>query len=211
MSFATQLHAWPCAAPPATLTALTARPAGCWRRYWTDLTLGTNGKIYTKYFDPNAPGFAGSCKYGIASGAACCATTCGQCGGVGCENFPGGEEHCCTHAITGDGHHHDLTSGEDSDDGSDTSGVALCRDVGGRGPCKIDDNCEVWLWLGHGCILFSLEGAIDARLRARNGPCLSADEDNRCDCALQSSWSSGSTWRCAVAQLRTRAGRPISR
>ena len=118
--------------------------------YWTDLTLGSSpessGNIYTKFVDPSQPGYQGTCNYGIAAGAACCKSTCGSCGGTGCENRPGGEENCCTHAITGDGHHHDVGSGADTDDGTDTSGVVMCRNNGGRGPCKIDQSFFVVEW-----------------------------------------------------------------
>jgi hypothetical protein len=41
------------------------------------------------------------CRDGIAEHnfMACCASSCGSCGGVGCEQRPGGESSCCTHAI----------------------------------------------------------------------------------------------------------------
>lgn len=29
----------------------------------------------------------------------CCASSCGQCGGLGCEDLPGGREQCCTREI----------------------------------------------------------------------------------------------------------------
>lgn len=39
------------------------------------------------------------CKNGILNGKACCAKSCGRCGGEGCSNLPGGKEKCCSQAI----------------------------------------------------------------------------------------------------------------
>jgi hypothetical protein len=46
--------------------------------------------------DPN-------CNRGIPSGKACCAMSCGTCGGTGCSQLPGGAEACCVGTITGSG------------------------------------------------------------------------------------------------------------
>eukprot|EP00750_Incisomonas_marina_P018388 INCI2923.2.p1 GENE.INCI2923.2~~INCI2923.2.p1 ORF type:complete len:497 (-),score=64.62 INCI2923.2:537-1964(-) len=35
------------------------------------------------------------CQRGIKSGLACCASSCGVCGGTGCDKLPGGAEACC--------------------------------------------------------------------------------------------------------------------
>jgi len=40
------------------------------------------------------------CSDGIVSGNVCCASSCGACGGTGCDGFPGGAENCCSGAIT---------------------------------------------------------------------------------------------------------------
>ena len=105
--------------------------------FWTDLDMSSGGHIYTKHVSGASldGSNAGSCMYGIADGAACCALTCGTCGGEGCEQRPGGESSCCYHAIA-------------ADDATTPAGdpVPLCRDVGGRGPCKIDDDFFVIEW-----------------------------------------------------------------
>jgi len=66
---------------------------------------------------------------------ACCALTCGTCGGEGCESRPGGEFSCCYHAI----------AASDAVTAAGTP-VPLCRDNGGRGPCKIDEDFFVIEW-----------------------------------------------------------------
>ncbi len=43
-----------------------------------------------------------TCK-GIQSGKACCAKSCGVCGGTGCSKLPGGASKCCTGTITNAG------------------------------------------------------------------------------------------------------------
>lgn len=43
------------------------------------------------------------CESGVASGAVCCAATCGECGGAGCSQRPGGTANCCTGAIDDSG------------------------------------------------------------------------------------------------------------
>ena len=40
------------------------------------------------------------CLDGVASGNACCAASCGTCGGTGCGGRPGGATSCCTSRIT---------------------------------------------------------------------------------------------------------------
>lgn len=39
------------------------------------------------------------CSTGIRSGTACCAKSCGRCGGSGCSKLPGGSSACCTGTI----------------------------------------------------------------------------------------------------------------
>ena len=51
-----------------------------------------NGKLASFGPDP-------TCKYGILSGKACCAASCGKCGGTGCSQLPGGASNCCTGSI----------------------------------------------------------------------------------------------------------------
>ena len=46
--------------------------------FWTDLNLGTTGKVYTRTGD-------GACARGVSNGIICCAASCGTCGGSGCE------------------------------------------------------------------------------------------------------------------------------
>jgi hypothetical protein len=41
-----------------------------------------------------------SCARGLASGRACCAASCGTCGGTGCSQRPGGAAACCSGSIT---------------------------------------------------------------------------------------------------------------
>jgi hypothetical protein len=105
--------------------------------FWTDLDMTDGGQIFTKYIDGSSltGSNTGSCKYGIADGAACCALTCGTCGGTGCEQRPGGEASCCYHGIA-------------ADDAVTAAGtpVPLCRDNLGRGPCKIDESFFVIEW-----------------------------------------------------------------
>jgi hypothetical protein len=40
-----------------------------------------------------------SCQTGLANGTACCAESCGACGGSGCGSRPGGAANCCTSNI----------------------------------------------------------------------------------------------------------------
>ena len=105
--------------------------------YWTDLDMTEGGQIFTKYVDGQSldGSNTGSCKYGIADGAACCAMTCGTCGGTGCEARPGGEASCCYHAIAAD----DAAA-------ADGSAIPTCRSNNGRGPCKIDEDFFVIEW-----------------------------------------------------------------
>jgi hypothetical protein len=39
------------------------------------------------------------CTDGIAGDGVCCASSCGECGGVGCSGRPGGAEACCANTI----------------------------------------------------------------------------------------------------------------
>uniref|UniRef100_A0A7S0FVJ3 Uncharacterized protein n=1 Tax=Pyrodinium bahamense TaxID=73915 RepID=A0A7S0FVJ3_9DINO len=45
--------------------------------------------------------FEGWCSNGILNGKACCAASCGTCGGSGCGGRPGGGAKCCTGRING--------------------------------------------------------------------------------------------------------------
>ena len=40
---------------------------------------------------------------GIVNGIACCDQSCGQCGGAGCYNLPGGASKCCHGTISDSG------------------------------------------------------------------------------------------------------------
>jgi len=52
----------------------------------------------------NRMGNGGSlCASGIKKGRFCCGSSCGTCGGRGCQNRPGGERACCTVDIKGSG------------------------------------------------------------------------------------------------------------
>merc|ERR1719215_759434 len=43
------------------------------------------------------------CQSGLRSGRFCCGGQCGQCGGRGCQNRPGGRDSCCTTRIRSSG------------------------------------------------------------------------------------------------------------
>ena len=43
------------------------------------------------------------CFNGIVSNNVCCDQSCGQCGGTGCDNLPGGSSKCCRGTITNSG------------------------------------------------------------------------------------------------------------
>ncbi len=51
---------------------------------------------------PNQPGDP-TCSNGIASGEACCAASCGSCGGSGCGDRPGGSAACCSGPVKSSG------------------------------------------------------------------------------------------------------------
>ena len=76
--------------------------------FWSDLNPGTTGRVYTTTTD-------GSCAHGIAGGTICCAASCGQCGGSGCQARPGGSAMCCSGRIR--------------------SSAVFCEDNGGVPPC----------------------------------------------------------------------------
>ena len=59
--------------------------------FWSDLNPGASGAVYTTT--------TAHCARGIANRNVCCASTCGQCGGSGCQNRPGGRNHCCAGAV----------------------------------------------------------------------------------------------------------------
>jgi len=106
--------------------------------YWTDLDMTETGAIYTQFFDASNlnGGNTGSCQFGIADGAACCASTCGRCGGSDCETLPGGEDSCCYHSIAGD----------HMSDGSSPPHTS-CRATNGVGPCVNEDSFFVIEWV----------------------------------------------------------------
>ena len=58
---------------------------------------GTNGYV-TLIADPDATTYP-CCKAGIASDGACCASSCGTCGGPNCGDLPGGGDNCCGSVI----------------------------------------------------------------------------------------------------------------
>lgn len=111
--------------------------------YWTDLDFTNSGSLHTYTIDPAAVQGGQdttSCAYGIAAGGwtagagmsvgegevvgqACCASSCGQCGGGGCDQFPGGVEACCTQHV-----HMNAPS---------------CAETGGVGPCNINERAFV--------------------------------------------------------------------
>jgi hypothetical protein len=62
-------------------------------RIW-DLLQGWAGEGLLSNADP-IDAAEGECA-GISSGTACCPESCGQCGGTGCSQFPGGASQCCT-------------------------------------------------------------------------------------------------------------------
>lgn len=43
------------------------------------------------------------CERGISSGGVCCAASCGNCGGLGCSQRPGGVDECCVRRVQGVG------------------------------------------------------------------------------------------------------------
>ena len=57
------------------------------------------------------------CSSGIKDGAACCAASCGTCGGAGCSDRPGGSSACCHTTIE--------SSGNYCDDPGETGDVVL--------------------------------------------------------------------------------------
>ena len=119
--------------------------------YWTDLDMSA-GSVYTYTIDPSddsadaqygAGNHPTSCQHGIAAGAgvgsansvigegerihqACCAASCGSCGGSGCGSRPGGADSCCTQAIT--------------------MKAPSCDETGGVGPCNIVEKAFVIEW-----------------------------------------------------------------
>merc|ERR1740117_2446916 len=58
--------------------------------YWTDFDPTVSGTVHTMH-STNAD----ACPNGIASGEICCASTCGTCGGSGCQMRGGGSGMCC--------------------------------------------------------------------------------------------------------------------
>ena len=93
--------------------------------------------------DPAAGASATSCQHGIPAGAwtgsagstigegntvhqACCASSCGTCGGTGCDLRPGGADYCCTQHVT--------------------MNAPSCEETGGAGPCNIVEHAFVIQW-----------------------------------------------------------------
>jgi len=66
-------------------------------RIWGQLRAWA-GQGSLKDYGPPSSGDPG-CANGIASGLACCAASCGKCGGTGCGSLPGGADSCCTGQI----------------------------------------------------------------------------------------------------------------
>ena len=57
---------------------------------------------------------------------ACCAASCGTCGGADCDKRPGGVEACCTQHVT--------------------MNAPSCDETGGVGPCNIVEHAFVIQW-----------------------------------------------------------------
>lgn len=72
-----------------------------------EIDLGASYAVeYVRYLPvEDTPGLAISppCAFGIQSGQACCAASCGTCGGSSCGSRPGGSSQCCTGAIGSSG------------------------------------------------------------------------------------------------------------
>lgn len=68
----------------------TAAPNDMIAAYWTDFDPTVSGTVHTMH-STNAD----ACPNGIASGEICCASTCGTCGGSGCQMRGGGSGMCC--------------------------------------------------------------------------------------------------------------------
>lgn len=114
--------------------------------YWTDLDLTHSGSVHTYTIDPTTISggqHTTSCAYGVAAGGwvagagmtvgagatvgqACCAASCGTCGGGGCDQRPGGVEACCTQHVM--------------------LNAPSCSETGGHGPCNIDEKAFVIEW-----------------------------------------------------------------
>ena len=86
--------------------------------FWSDLNPGASGRVYTTT--------STHCARGISRGNVCCAPTCGQCGGSGCQNRPGGRNHCCS--------------------GSIRDNAVKCSANGGVAPCVSDGNAFTVEW-----------------------------------------------------------------
>lgn len=56
------------------------------------------GESHEEHFDDEVMQGA-MCQTGLRGGRYCCAARCGQCGGRGCQNRPGGGNGCCTNQI----------------------------------------------------------------------------------------------------------------
>lgn len=69
-------------------------PSASWSPTFFFGGTGGDGPLCTT--DPN-------CNTGIANGTACCALSCGTCGGTGCSSRPGGAAGCCTSNINSSG------------------------------------------------------------------------------------------------------------
>ena len=86
--------------------------------FWSDLNPSAGGNVYTTT--------STHCAHGIANGNICCAATCGQCGGSGCQNRPGGRAHCCS--------------------GTVRDSAVRCSQNGGAPPCVSDGNAFTVEW-----------------------------------------------------------------
>ena len=91
--------------------------------FWTDLdpTRSHNADVYTWATTGS------NCMHGIAgSRGVCCAASCGQCGGSGCQNRPGGRAACCAGRVR--------------------DNAPACSDNGQQGPCVMDGQSFVVEW-----------------------------------------------------------------
>lgn len=74
------------------VTTAEQRQGRIWRHL---ITWAGEGRLS----DVTASGGDPECSAGLEAGLACCATSCGSCGGSGCGSRPGGAEACCSGTI----------------------------------------------------------------------------------------------------------------
>ena len=91
---------------PLLVVLLLANPSSSGKltatRNWTTTE---STQIFTNESQLVVPDNEHKCQNGIISndGGVCCDTSCGTCGGAGCENRPGGGSGCCTSNIAASG------------------------------------------------------------------------------------------------------------